>query len=260
MKNKIFRDLSKKEHITLTAVGIFIIALSIILFVNCMNIPRDEIGNIVMLLESPAIGVIGFIMILINFNYKNKYFLYTLIFLSGVIAALIITIIKVRFFVASILVDCLIFIIIVAFFNAFVTAFTLIISSSIWVVIAAIIISRMGSYANQVMYICITLSLITYLLYGCKLNKFILKKYNQKASDEYNRETLRNNLTGIYIVLFILLNVSGVLYITDNQPYNVINNSFLTIITILSIKNWNDIVKFKISLSKKEDINMNEQG
>ena len=60
----------------------------------------------------------------------------------------------------------------------------------------------------------------------------------------YNYEYLKENLTVIYITIFVILNVSAALYNDKFGFYNLINNSFITAITITQI-NWSKIFNFR---------------
>ena len=58
-----------------------------------------------------------------------------------------------------------------------------------------------------------------------------------KNLEPYNYEDLKQNLNLIYIIIFVLLNVSTALYNDKLDFYNLINNSFITVITITQV-NW----------------------
>ena len=66
----------------------------------------------------------------------------------------------------------------------------------------------------------------------------------REKSEPYNYLDLKENLTVIYIIIFVLLNVSTALYNDKLDFYNLINNSFITAITITQI-NWSKIFNFR---------------
>ena len=66
----------------------------------------------------------------------------------------------------------------------------------------------------------------------------------REKSESYNYEDLKQNLTVIYITIFVLLNVSTALYNDKLDFYNLINNSFITVITITQI-DWSKIFNFR---------------
>ena len=153
-----------------------------------------------------------------------------------------------KILISSVL-GCVGMILVLASFNSlvksFVTGITLLVYSLFWLIIAAALLIKIPSYYYAITYSCITLCLITYLYFGTKMNNFFIRKMGwREKSESYNYEDLKQNLTVIYITIFVLLNVSTALYNDKLDFYNLINNSFITVITITQI-DWSKIFNFR---------------
>lgn len=243
--NDVFRKSTRKEKVILFSLGILLIIATTIIFNVFIKKPLNEIENFVILLITPELGVLGIILILSNFNTKNKFIRSVLLILTGVLIGGMLFNNGIRYATFMFILAIIIVLVVVFFANAFITTFSLSLYSIVWMIIAGFLLFRYPNYQYAIIYSCITLGLITYLLFACKLNKYILKKFLGEAiSNDYDSETLKENLTVIYIVIFIILNISAALYNDKFYIYALINNSFLTVITILQVR-WEKIFRLK---------------
>lgn len=243
--NTIFKPKSKIGRMILFILGILLILLSIFLFNCAINKPLSDFDNLFKILISPELGVVGMILILTSFNIKNIRSNVGLSIIVAIILGLLIFSSSSIIPILVLVLDIIIFIVITFLAKSFVTVVTLSVYSLIWLIIAAALLNKMPSYYYVITYSCITLCLITYLCFGTKINNlFIIKMWWGEELELYNYEYLKENLTVIYITIFVILNVSAALYNDKFGFYNLINNSFITAITITQI-NWSKIFNFR---------------
>lgn len=243
--NTIFKPKSKIGRMILFISGILLILLSIFLFNCAINKPFSDFDNLFKILISPELGVVGMILILTSFNIKNIRSNVGLSIIVAIILGLLIFSSSSIIPILVLVLDIIIFIVITFLAKSFVTVVTLSVYSLIWLIIAAALLNKMPSYYYVITYSCITLCLITYLCFGTKINNlFIIKMWWGEELELYNYEYLKENLTVIYITIFVILNVSAALYNDKFGFYNLINNSFITAITITQI-NWSKIFNFR---------------
>ena len=243
--NTIFKPKSKIGRMILFISGILLILLSIFLFNCAINKPLSDFDNLFKILISPELGVVGMILILTSFNIKNIRSNVGLSIIVAIILGLLIFSSSSIIPILVLVLDIIIFIVITFLAKSFVTVVTLSVYSLIWLIIAAALLNKMPSYYYAITYSCITLCLITYLCFGTKINNlFIIKMWWGEELELYNYEYLKENLTVIYITIFVILNVSAALYNDKFGFYNLINNSFITAITITQI-NWSKIFNFR---------------
>ena len=243
--NTIFKPKSKIGRMILFILGILLILLSIFLFNCAINKPLSDFDNLFKILISPELGVVGMILILTSFNIKNIRSNVGLSIIVAIILGLLIFSSSSIIPILVLVLDIIIFIVITFLAKSFVTVVTLSVYSLIWLIIAAALLNKMPSYYYVITYRCITLCLITYLCFGTKINNlFIIKMWWGEELELYNYEYLKENLTVIYITIFVILNVSAALYNDKFGFYNLINNSFITAITITQI-NWSKIFNFR---------------
>ena len=243
--NTIFKPISKIKRMILFILGISLISLSIFLFNYAINKPLSDFDNLFKILISPELGVVGMILILTNFNTKNIRFKVGLGIIVAIIVGALIFSSSFRIATLVLVLDIIIFIVITFLAKSFVTVITLSVYSVIWLIIAEALLIKIPSYYYVITYSCITLCLITYLCFGTKINNlFIRNMWCREKSEPYNYLDLKENLTVIYIIIFVLLNVSTALYNDKLGFYNLINNSFITAITITQI-NWSKIFNFR---------------
>lgn len=243
--NTIFKPKSKIGRMILFISGILLILLSIFLFNCAINKPLSDFDNLFKILISPELGVVGMILILTSFNIKNIRSNVGLSIIVAIILGLLIFSSSSIIPILVLVLDIIIFIVITFLAKSFVTVVTLSVYSLIWLIIAAALLNKMPSYYYVITYSCITLCLITYLCFGTKINNlFIIKMWWGEELELYNYEYLKENLTVIYITIFVILNVSAALYNDKFGFYNLINNSFITAITITQI-NWSKIFNFR---------------
>jgi hypothetical protein len=236
----IWRSGNKKERLILFTLGIALIAFAIYLFNSSINQTFTNTGNLMKLLISPELGILGMIFIIVNFNTEDNKVKIGLGVVVGIAIGGLIFNNPFRIATLILLVDIIIFMVI-TFFALY---------SIFWFALAAVLLVKMPTYSYAIIYSCITLCLVTYLLFAGWVNGKLLKNmWGEDKAKNYDYDTLKDNLTLIYIIIFILLNVSAALYNDKLGYYNLINNSFLTIITILQI-NWKKLFHIKDKKSK----------
>ena len=229
--NTIFKLKSNIIKMILSILGILLISLSIFLFNCTINKPLSDVDNLFKILISPVLGGVGMRLIFINFNSKKVRL--------GIIGAIIVGafIFSSSFRIATLGI-IIISILITFLVKFFVTVITLSLDLLIWLIIARIGLSILPSHYYVIIYSCITFGLIIYLSLGTMVNKLIIENTCRgKNLEPYNYEDLKQNLNVIYIIIFFLLNVSTALYNDKLDFYNLINNSFITVITITQV-NW----------------------
>ena len=226
--NTIFKPKSKIGRMILFILGILLILLSIFLFNCAINKPLSDFDNLFKILISPELGVVGMILILTSFNIKNIRSNVGLSIIVAIILGLLIFSSSSIIPILVLVLDIIIFIVITFLAKSFVTVVTLSVYSLIWLIIAAALLNKMPSYYYVITYSCITLCLITYLCFGTKINNlFIIKMWWGEELELYNYEYLKENLTVIYITIFVILNVSAALYNDKFGFYNLINKTSL---------------------------------
>ena len=247
-KEPIF-SVRNKTRIAFWAVGIILIALSAYLFsgfekyishLTNMSLIFSDLNQLTNFAFSPELGALGIVFIAITFNYKNTKVKNIALLCGGFTIAAIVFVYALRVAFLFLLLDLIIFAVFILLTDSLVTVITLSLYSLPWALLISVLLNRFPNYFYAVIYSSVTVCLITYMLFGTKLNKSILKSiFGANKANEYNSKILKHNLTIIYIAIFILLNVSGDLYNDKFSIYNLLNNSFLTAITILSV-DWKE--------------------
>lgn len=242
-------SVGKKACIAFLIVGIILIALSIYLVAGSekyishltnISLIFSNFNQLANFAFSPELGALGIVFIAMIFNYKNtKVKNIALVFgVCAIVAIIFVYALRVAFI--FLLLDLIIFVILIFLTDSLVTVITLSFYFLPWALLVSVLLNRFSNYSYAIIYTSVTLCLITYMLFGTKLNKAILRFiFGDDKANGYNSNILKHNLTIIYIVIFILLNVSGDLYNDKFNIYNLLNNSFLTAVTILSV-DWKE--------------------
>lgn len=184
---------------------------------------------------------LGSVMCIVNFNIENRGVCTTLWIIWGVVLGGVLFNEQVR--VAGIL-----FVITIAFYlitMRFLNVFSTLITMSLSVVIYAmfvVIFLKFYSVKNAILflYLSISLFLVCYRIFGVKINQLFMGKVlgAKGAAKKYNKEQLVTQITFLYLLCFVLLNVYFYKNKLSEELLTLLNNSFLTALTVNQI-DWN---------------------
>lgn len=245
--------LTRGYRIAFTIVGFIIIGLTLLGYINLYD-KRWEDMEYYTYMALCIIGmVLGVVFILVNFNLQNR------IIQFGMVAFIVFIVTSAawndKFKIGCILfvLDMAAFVITMRFKNVFSTVVTMSISFLIIIIPMSIVAKYIDiKYAYVEIYLFITIFLVTYRFNGVKMNQFFIDKcmgFN-KESKTYDLEQLKNQITLVYLVVFIALNVTNYFYGNNSNIANLINNSFLTGVTVTQV-DWNKIIYYFKMEAKK---------
>lgn len=246
LKNIYNKDLKKSGCILFTLIGIVLISISCIGLNYFNNGDIYYIDRAIYTIMFSELFVSGCISIYITLNKKIKVPIGIVIFLAIIFSNKLMNIV-----ILSIL-ALLIYIIVVCIDRLFVTIFTCCIYSTFWYIFGIFIInSNPGIDLYYVLYMCITLFLTTYVIIGKYINVYILNKVYKVVM--YDQEVLTNHMYILYFIVFVYINLSPYRF---TNGATIINNSFVTLIAMLSI-NKKGILNQKLEaiISKKDKEN-----
>lgn len=235
-------------HVCSITIGIFLIIVFAGFYTNFYNKTNYYSENLIDLYSSMIFCiegiVVGMILIIINFNFENPIIPKMFWGFCGIVIGSIIWNRTIRFGVILFIVMLIIIFLTFRFKNVFSTVCTMLIVSFGFILIGAAIIQYTNiKNENLVLYVLITLCFIVYRKYGVKINKCFIKHLLGYAHEAelYDVEQLVTQVTFIYLILFICLNVQTYNMEISENTATLINNSFLTGLTIMQI-DWNKIV------------------
>ncbi len=186
-------------------------------------------------------------MILSHLNYKNKINQFMLFLLMGVLLGVSVYNNLTRILLITLIADVIIFFIVVILFKLYSTITTMMVTSYIYLLLIlggsaflSLFSSNFTFNPSIFFYIIVTSFLIFYRLVGVKVNHFFISSVmsRKKIKHEYTSEVLVSHINLIYIVIFILINCTGLIYKPgDYNFFNVLNNCFITALAINQV-NW----------------------
>ncbi|ENZ9525155.1 hypothetical protein KWQ95_018985 [Clostridioides difficile] len=244
---ELFKKMNMKRHIITLCIGVILIVISLIIY-NFI----DETYQLFIVSEIFFFGVLA---ILSNINLKKTF---SKIMVVVIVILFLIFNCKVKVFFGLFTITLIGSIILFKLREAVVTFLTLMLFIFfISIIILLIIIYEkdfFNKYPYSLSYSIITFILTVYLYIGYSLNRKIIKIYfDEEDVNNYSREKFSQILTLFYILVFILLNISGNLYHDGEigKLYNIFNNCFLTVLTITQITGKDKIIDiFKIRLKE----------
>ncbi|MCC0671563.1 hypothetical protein Q3304_20050 [Clostridioides sp. GD02377] len=251
------RDMSRKWHIVILLLGFFLVIFSYILFDKKIFLLNEN--NKFLYLSGMFFS--GLSLVAINFNLKNKCIQKILIILL-IILYLSNDRMKVFFpFFFVLMLSCMIT---YEFWEIFITFMTFMIYSIIGIPIFSAVleiasnyIHSFDKYAYGIIYGITTFELILYLPIGYFGGKIINKIFVDNIDrGKYSYRLFTNIVTLIYIIIFVMMNLYGYLYIDGimGKVYSIFNNSFLTIVTITQISGKEIFLNnFKIRFNKMKE-------
>jgi hypothetical protein len=256
IKRQIFNSVTTAKFKGISSlIGIAIFVLSY--YYSSTTISNFKIENLYNSLEQIIVVVfgstgliLGLILILAHFNFKNIAVIICMFLFIGLWIGVSIYNDFTRNIIMTFLVELTVFGVVVIIFKFFSTITTLIVSSYIYLFILFLIVKFFGLNfqinLSIFLYTLVTAFLIIFQLTGVKLNKFFIRKImnQKKISEEYNYDLLKSHINIIYLLVFVIINVSGLIYeqSTTFNFSNIINNCFLTILAFNQI----DWKKFKL--------------
>ncbi|MGO0882439.1 hypothetical protein ACTPDI_06600 [Clostridioides difficile] len=236
-QNLIYK-MNKTGHIITLGLGFFLVIISYILFDKKFFLLNEN--NKFLYLS--GMFFFGLILIVINLNLKNKY-IKIILSIFSISSCLLDD--RIKLFLPFFLILVLSCMIVYEFWEIFMTFMTFmfysIVAIPIFLValeIAQDYLPNFDKYAYGIIYGITTFELILYLPIGYFGVKIINKIfYNVIERKKYSYRLFTNIVTLIYIILFVMMNIYGYLYIDGimGKVYSIFNNSFLTIVTITQI-------------------------
>lgn len=184
--------------------------------------------------------VLGIELILLIFNLQI--IKYMSLFLSG---AAFVKILDDRLFQVGtiiLIITLSFFFVIMLMKNIFSTFVTFSMVSLPFAILILILMSFFYSKAYMIIYIGLVVFLLIYKIFGVKINQVFIGKF-MGSSDEalmYDELQLKNQLQLIYVIIFIILNITNYFNGINAIYGNLINNSLLTSFVIIEIK-WDKI-------------------
>lgn len=251
----LFRQENEIKHsIICFLVGLVIMASSVIAY-NILYAriePDSVLEKMSFLLIPMGFFIIGFALFFSSLNLDNKVVLLILVFSLWI--SLTSVFMDERIMMAAIIlgVSITIFILSRVFWKEICTMITfgIIISLGCMVLLGATIcfISKLNATLSlhTICYSVITICIIIYLLIGVRFNKLCLRLmgYSPEQIDQYNYSVLKNQLNIIYVIAFVILNLTWLYNKNDELALvaNIINNALITGISITNV-NWKSIFR-----------------
>lgn len=194
--------------------------------------------------------LLGIVLLIINFNYKNKILRCFVFMLVGAIVVLFFYNLAVRAIVISLVLLFLILFIISLIFRVYCTLTTMSFLFCVYVLLLLGIVKLIVCFfpsitvsPNILIYLTVTSFLVIYQILAVWINRqFILRvMIKPEKLETYTSEVMRSHISLIYVTGFIAVNATGLIYLeSDYNFYNVVNNCFITAIALSQIK-WNHI-------------------
>lgn len=119
-------------------------------------------------------------------------------------------------------------------------------TSLIFLIVGSVAISYFANEKNELLILYIDFKFLDILQIIRSKNQSIIYWKMLGFKDEattYDKEQLINQITLIYLLVFVSLNIAFYYKEFDEQSMSLVNNSFLTGLTVIQI-NWNKIVYY----------------
>ncbi|MBP1907656.1 hypothetical protein J2Z32_004336 [Paenibacillus turicensis] len=244
----------------------FVFGIGLLIFVGFYSINEpdgliskvgfsEKIRDTLMYCILGGAGVLGSLSLLLIFNIQNKLIQIIIILILGMLISSAMYDSNIRAILLGLLIDVIIFLIIVAVLELYSTVMTLFIFGILSIFLIGTIVIHIPYYDDRPdagVYLIITLFLIIYQILGVRLNKFFIGKImgQIERAEGFESELFKLHMLIISAAIFVLINVTGLLYEKSGFNYsNIVNNCFITAITISQI-NWNKAF-IKTSLKRK---------
>ncbi|MPW27209.1 hypothetical protein GC105_15680 [Alkalibaculum sp. M08DMB] len=237
-------NMNKKSRIIFVVIGLILIIISSISFFIKYNHDPDFVTYAILAACSVFIAL-GLELIILIFNFKNtcvKSIL--LILLGGFIVANFYNE-HIRTGSILLIISILIFIIIAFTKNIFSTFITFALLSFPFFISSLVLLGLFSSHENAIIYLMLVIFFLFYRLVGVNVNKFFIGRcmgFKQEAR-MYDLVQLKEQINFIYIIVFILMNISNWFFNNNEMVATVLNNVFITGIAITNIK-WRCIFWF----------------
>lgn len=232
-----------KERLILFGIGFFMFVFCSYRFVNSINQMNNFEEYITLAAYLPFV-LIGFLLMTIIFDWNN---IKVKFILCGILGAfLMLVVLKREAQIGLILFATSVASLIIykMLENILVTITTFFLSALICLPVLFMILGLIINNGILVVYIALTVYVFIYKIIGLKVNKWVLNHFIKTCEHEYyNAKHFKNLLSLIYITIFFGLNLGVYAYGLDDVWFNLINNAFLTAITIIQL-NWKNIFIF----------------
>lgn len=241
---------SKKFHVFFIFLGIISIVIGAILYCSTYKkfLNNFTYENILYMSFYLVILLLGIVLVLglINFNNKTKIKIITLIIVFLIYAFIFSKLF--RFGIILSLLNIVFFIVVMRFKNIFSTTITMLFCAIVFFISIKFILKVININIvniNLLIYVMFSLFIVIYRLIGKCINQFFIFKILgfEEESKAYDNEQLKNQILFVYMFLFILLNIWLYQNVINDKIWNLVNNSFLTGLTIIQI-DWNKILNY----------------
>lgn len=241
MLKKITKIFNQKQsiffHVITAIMGIILCIIGGKLYLSNYEKLATEltIDIIVYLTMYVLIIFLGIVCLLVNFVDEWIKKLLLILLGAGIMGIFVIPPIRVG--IILFIVACVIYLLCMKFKNVFSTTVTFFLLAVIYIILTSIIMKYIPSeYGYLTIYSMLSGMLILYRVLGVEINKWFIGIMGFKEeSDAYDAEQLKNQIFLLYFIIFVILNVLLYLGKTNNDIWNLVNNSFLTGIAIIQI-------------------------
>lgn len=260
MNNKIVnQDQSKKDHIITITIGIILCVIGVILYVFEYEKINNEwsIDTYIHLTLYVLMIFLGIVFLLVNF--VNEWIKNILFVLLGIGIMGVLTSPQIRLGIFLFIIVSLTYIFCMRFKNIFSTWVTFFVLGILFLISALLIIKHIPN-VNILLLIYLTCSIfmLVYSTFGVKINRwFIYNLGNKEECEKYDDQQLKNQIYLLYLIFFIMINVFLYTGKTNNDAWNLVNNSFLTGLAILQV-DMKKIVFFYTDKKESSIINKEE--
>lgn len=253
MKTKIFNtENTVKTNVIRSVIGLLITIISIIAYYSSYTkIDVEQLleyeGEIIILFLCVLALIIGITLLISSLNLHNTITRYLLVFTLGATIYAIIREEPMRVGFAILIFCLIIFIITRTFSKVSSTIITFSVSYSVIIPLLYLFADVLKVSPFVSLYTSISIMLLLYNILGVKLNRLCLKLMHGTSTanvNKYDYNELKNQINFLYLVLFIVLNLS-LMYSEQDQIStlaNCINNALITGVCITNV-DWQALFK-----------------
>ncbi len=248
IKNIFNKNISKLWRWILFFVGLFLCISMGIIYKNLYLALFGDKGkitfmNFIRIAVTTELFTLGSIIILSIFDLTHEWIKNITIFLLGVFTVLIFILEPLRIGILIFILIIIIFILINLIRKIYCTITTFSFLLLPFLGLSSILIEIWPNKLLTIIYITIVTYIILYTILGVKINNFVLKNFFgvNDSDDKFSKNQLFIHLNIIYIILFISLNASGLLFNDNAIVYQLINNCFITGLAINNI-DWPEFI------------------
>lgn len=249
------KNQSKKFHIISIIISIVLVVIGSIIYSSLYRLNAESFSFINIAYMVVCIEIIMFGVVLCLINFEDGWIRKIVLVMAGFIIGAIIFNEQFRVGMILFVVTMLAYLITMRFINVFSTLVTISVCATLDLVITAIVLNLINGIDGMLLIYCMfSLFVVFYRVFGKRINQWFIAKMMgfEEESKTYNDKQLKNQILLIYMIIFVVLNVLLYQGKTNEEIWNLINNSFLTGLAIIQI-DWNSIIFYFNKHSNKED-------